>query len=219
MDIPSLEQFQTRKHFNEWREKVESFTNRNNLNYQFVKNDFGVSASKKELNQIARDIKKAQKLADEKIKEIESLPFAKGGTVGQRLPMFGRNNPSGITRPKDFNFKRVKARSDLDRIAERAKQKSTERYYDMRNLQMQENFVEILQLSFHSDADELVDLIKQVHPDDFYEIYQIHFDIFDFNLYDSEGQYVDADEGTIKQMKSYIEKYLRGDLPLDMKGF
>ena len=71
VDIPTLDDFKTRKQFNEWREKVESFTNRNNLNYQFVKNDFGVSASKKELNDIARDVKKAQRLADQKIKEIE----------------------------------------------------------------------------------------------------------------------------------------------------
>lgn len=219
VDIPDLEQFTSRKQFNEWREKVESFTNRNNLNYQFVKNDYGTVASKKELNQITRDIKKAQRLADEKIKSIEKLPFAQGGTVGQRLPMFGRNNPSGITRPKDFNFGRVRSKSDLDRIAERARQKSTEKYYDQRNWQMRENFKEILGLSFHSDADNLVELVDKIHPDDFYEIYQMHFDIFDFDLYDSEGQQVDAPENAIHQMTTYLEKYLAGEMSLDMKGF
>jgi hypothetical protein len=76
VSIPSLDSFQTREEFNEWKEKAGSFTNRNNQRFQFVKNEHGVVASKSLLNEISRNRKKEILLAEKKLKEIKANPVA-----------------------------------------------------------------------------------------------------------------------------------------------
>ena len=80
---------------------------------------------------------------------------------------------------------------------------------------MIENFIDILKLSFHSGADELIEELKKINPDDFYEMY-LMFDEFDFSLFDSEGQMLGADEGTIAQMLSYAKAFNNGELDLSL---
>jgi hypothetical protein len=221
VDLPDLESFQTRKQFNEWKEKQSSFTNRNNLHYQFIKNDKGVSASKALINKIQRDTKTAQRIADKKIEEINKLSNTpQGERLAQRRFLSGREqNVTGISRPRDFNFNNIHSHRQLMDRAENARKKSTPDYYDERNETMRNNFVEILELSFNSDVSDVVDMIKQMNPDDFYELYLIYFDTFDFALYDSEGQNVDADQGTIEEMKGYLEAYFNGEIDLSLKNF
>src|SRR5690625_5284905 len=67
--LPDLSEFQTRKEFNEWKELQSSFTNRANTEYQFVKNEYGVVASKREIYQVEQATKRAQRVADRKIQE------------------------------------------------------------------------------------------------------------------------------------------------------
>lgn len=115
--IPSLEDFSSRKELNKWVREVQSFRNRANRNYQFVKNQYGVSASKARLDRIEEKTKKAQKLADEQIDKYEDKPFISGGetqgTVGMQRP-----NKAGIYRPEDFNFEDVRSKQRLDEIEE-----------------------------------------------------------------------------------------------------
>lgn len=214
IELPSLESFSSRKEMNEWIRKVQSFRNRGNLDYQFVKNKYDVVASKKEIFEIKENTRKAQRLADEKIASMQNLPFISGGkqqhTVGMQRP-----NKSGITRPKDFNFDAVRNKQRLKDIQESTRNKSTKDYYDKRNEVMIENFIDILKLSFHSGADELIEELKKINPDDFYEMY-LMFDEFDFSLFDSEGQMLGADEGTIAQMLSYAKAFNNGELDLSL---
>ena len=53
--IPKLEDFGRRKEFNAWVREAERFRARGNDQYQFVKNQYGVSASKKQLKEIEMD--------------------------------------------------------------------------------------------------------------------------------------------------------------------
>lgn len=210
IDMPSLESFESRSEFNQWVKKAERFRNRAVTDYQFVKNEYGVVASKKQLNKIERKTRKAQKLADEKISELEDKPFYSGGkeqgTVGLQRPA-----KSGIYRPHDFDFSKVRSRQRLREIEGAMDKKSDESYYDERSKRMQDNFIEALEGSFNSLADELIDKIKKVPPDDFYQLY-LMFDEFDFIYFDTEGQSVESDETSIGQMMKYIERYERDGL-------
>ena len=118
VELPSLDQFKTRKEFNEWKESVSNFTNRANTEYQFKKNEYGVVASKKEINQIERDTKRAQKIAEELQKKASEKPFISGGkeqgTVGQRMMQMGKPNTAGIYRPPDFNFDKIRSKKQLE---------------------------------------------------------------------------------------------------------
>lgn len=214
IELPPLESFQTRAEFNEWKEKQSSFTNRANLNFQFKKNEYNVVASKKRLNEIERNVKRAQELADKKIEQYENKPFISGGkeqgTVGMQRP-----NKTGIYRPNDFVFEDVRSQRRLDEIEETMWAKADPIYYDERNKRMQDNFITSLTGSFNTLADDLIDEIKKIHPDAFYQIY-LMFDEFDFDYFDTEGNNVEADESSIGQMMKYIKRYQEGRLDDDL---
>lgn len=55
-------------------------------------------------------------------------------------------------------------------------------------------------------ADELVEAIKDIPASDFYQIY-LMFDEFDFDYFDTDGQFVSADETSIGQMMKYVNRY------------
>ena len=214
IELPSLESFSSRKELNAWVRNVQSFRNRGNLDYQFIQNEYGVVASKKEIFEIKENTRKAQRLADEKIASMQNLPFISGGkqqhTVGMQRP-----NKSGITRPKDFNFDTVRNRQRLKDIQESTRSKSNKDYYDKRNEVMMKNFVDILRVSFHSSADELIEELKTVNPDDFYEMY-LMFDEFDFSLFYTVDELTANDEGTINQMISYVKAFNNDEIDLSL---
>ena len=214
ISIPDLESFSSRKELNAWVKEVKSFRDRKNLDYQFDLNQYGVSASKSRLKKIEEKTVEAQKLADKEISKFHDLPFFSGGkeqgTVGMQRP-----NKTGISRPADFKFEEVRSKDRLDDIEGHVGKKSNPLHYDERMETMKENFINILRLSFNSDADKLIDKIDGLSADVFYQMY-LEFDEFDFELYDSEGQMVTANEGTITQMMSDIERYEKGELDTDM---
>jgi hypothetical protein len=222
VELPKLGNFSTREEFNQWKEETRSFTNRANQNYQFVKNDYGVVASKKKIHEIENATKEAQRLAIHMTENATNKPFISGdkvqGTVGQRMMQMGKPNVAGITIPKNFDFSKVRNQQRLEQIEQNMVKRSNPKYFDKRLETMKQNFMDILQLSFNSDADELIEKLKGIPTDDFYEMY-LMFDEFDFDLYSSENIGAIADEGNIKKMLSYIDRYYRGDIDFNLKGF
>lgn len=225
IELPDIQNFKTRADFTNWKNKVESFTNRHNTAYQFKKNEYGVVASKKRLNKIARENKAIINKAKKLVSEAENKPFISGGkkqgTVGQQMKQMGKPNAAGVTVPPDFDFSKMKFDSSLKAYEERIEKRSNEKYYDERSARMKDNFIQILGLSFNSDADELIDKLKDIPPDDFYEMY-LQFDEFDFDLYDSDGQLVQSDDeasNQVSQMLQYVKMYEQGNVNFDMKGF
>lgn len=224
IELPPLESFQTRKEFNEWKRKQESFTNRANQNYQFVKNKYGIVASKAKINEIEKNTKEAQRIVDEQREEIEDKPFISGGkqygTVGQRMQILSPSQVTGISRPSDFNFDDVRSYARLRTLDEGMAEKATPDYYDRRMSKMHQNFIEIVEKSFNSDwlSDKLVERLKKIPPDDFFELY-LTFNEISFEYFDSEGEDVTATEAMLNKIHSYLDRYERGDVNLDLKGF
>src|SRR5699024_3422087 len=101
----SIDEFSTRKDFNEWKQEMSSFTNRANTNYQFVKNKYDVVASKKQLFKIEQDTKEAQRIAKEEIqKHLDKPVYHKGkkiGTVEDRTLHMSTPDVTGVRVPKD----------------------------------------------------------------------------------------------------------------------
>lgn len=226
VNLPKLEDIKTREEFNRIKQEAKRVTNRANTEFQFVKNPFGVVASKKEIREIERNTKKAQRIAEQKLKEIEKKPFISGGkeqgTVGQRMKQMAKpETMTGINVPKDFNFDKIRDRKQLERKREGLERRIDENYYDKKMEQMKENFVRILELSLHNDADVLVEELKKMPADDFYEMY-LMFDEFDFALWDSDGIIFGREEEAmnhVSKMLTYVERYKEGKINMDMKGF
>ena len=211
VSLPKIDTFRTRKQYNQWKEQVQSFTNRANFDYQFVKNPFGTVASKKELNEMKRKTKIAQERARKLISGQMDKPWIFKGQVrstqGQRMQMMGGPaEAAGVTVPPDFDFNKMRTQRQFTERKEAIDKRMDVDYYDRKMERMQLNFMDILSLSFGPDADELLILLNELTPKEFWEIYQM-FEGFDFALYDSDGQDVDANLGQLHRMENYTEAF------------
>jgi hypothetical protein len=220
----SIENFSNRSEFNQWKERQASFTNRANTHFQFKKNEFDVVATKKQLNEIERKTKEAQRLSDQFNQKVDKQPFTSGGkeqgTVAEERWKLGKPLGAGIRRPLDFDFDRIKSQRELENKLKSSEKRADPIYYNKRMEIMQRNFIENIRQSLNSDGDELVKKLELIPPDDFYEMY-LMFDEFDFALWDSEGILFGNHEEAmqhVSQMLSYVERYEQKKINFDLKG-
>ena len=209
--LPKIQSFQTRKQYNQWKEQVQSFTNRANLDYQYVKNPFGTVASKKELNEMKRKTKvvqdRARKLISGQIDKPWIFKNEVKATQGQRMQMMGgQDEAGGVTVPPDFDFNKMRTQRQFRERVEAVDNKMDPEFYDKKMARMQLNFMDILSLSFGEDADELLILLNELTPKEFWEVWNM-FEGFDFTLYDSNGQNVRADLGQLHRMETYTQSF------------
>jgi hypothetical protein len=223
IEIPSLESISSRKAFNEWKQKVESFRNKANTHYQFEKNQYDVAVSKKRIHDIEHNTKVAQQNADEMIKKKMDKPFISGGKVqgtqGQRLLQMGKPNVMGITRPKDFDFQSIRNMKRFEEVEKNARKRANGEFYNERMDKMRESYIEQLEKAFNTDADSLVKKLREMPLDDFYELYDL-IDEFDFNVfYQMEGvNDSSVSDFVITQLESYVNQYYKGEIDLSLKA-
>lgn len=228
IQIKSITDFKTRDEYNEWSQKMESFLDRSNWKYQFKKNKYGLSISKSEENKLIRKTKLAQEKAKKQLEYAEKLPFVMGGkaygTVGDRIRQMPDAHELNIYIPPDFNFDAIQNQSQLRMKSDSIHKRANPDSIDKRMEDMRDNFMTILEKSHNSDADELIERLKNVPPKIFLEMYW-QFEEFDFTLYrsDPDEKFVQEirDRGTddINQMIAYIDAYEKGNLTFDMMGF
>lgn len=218
VDLPSIDDFSTRSEFNEWKAEQSRFTNRSVMKFQFEKNVYGVVASKQELFDVKRDTRIAQNIVKELEKQVKDKPFISGGrqqgTVGQRLEMVGKPNVGGIYSPPEFDFQQYKDRRGLEDKIKNMKERADPNLVDKRAEQMKSNFITALRENYNNFADDLIEVVKTVPAEDFYEMYHI-FDEINFFYEDSE----DKMKGKVEQLSSYFEKYRSGLVDMDLKRF
>lgn len=225
VDLEPLENFSTRKEFNEWKNQVSSFTNRYNLNYQFVTNKHGVTENKANLQRLERENKRAIRKAQDEIDRIKDMQTKRAGEetgkkFGEKVALWADENRTGIHVPAPFDFDRFKSKYDYEKRKEKIEERSKPEYYNKRQVTFQDNFIKSLEGSFNSDADPLIDEIKSLPSKVFFELY-IQNDEFDFErfVYDNEGVYDDSDMNDINAMMSVINKYKSGKNDTDLWGF
>lgn len=210
VSLPKIETFRTRKQYNQWKEQVQSFTNRANLDYQFVKNPFGTVASKKELNEMKRKTKIAQERARKLISGQIDKPWLMKGKVratqGQRMQMMAKDGIGGVSVPPDFDFNKMRTQRQFTERKEAIDDKMDPKYYDKKMARMQLNFMDILSLSFGEEADELLVMLNELTPKEFWELYDM-FKEFDFKDYDSDGQNVRAGIDQLRMLEGYTEAF------------
>lgn len=225
--LPKMDQISSRKEFNEIKEHLQGFTKRSNQQYSYMKNERGVSASRREINELKRNTKQAQKIADKIKSEIEHLPYytansdKPSGTVGQQMLKVMRPE-IGIFRPKDFNFDKIGTSSYLREKIESMRERSDPDYFDKRKVALKQNIILKLQRSFNSDADDLVDRIIEIDPDTLYELYLQHEEFQFAYRYTQEYSYSgngdDVNED-VERLETILDKYDDGEISMDLKGF
>lgn len=216
IDIPSIDDFNTRDEFNKFKEQQRSFTNRSNLNYQFKKNRYGFVASKADILRAERVTNRAIARAKELQSQIREKPFISGdtvqGTVGQQAEQLKYGKYTGITVPSEFDFEAIKTQSQLEQKIEAMENRNRPDYYDEKMSTFLENFLTKLDISFGYLDDDVFDEIetklKNMSPADFYDMYLI-FDAVDIDEYSSENELGLDEMGKLDELNSAIDRYIR----------
>lgn len=221
VELPKLESFETRDQYNEWKQSVQSFTNRNNLNFQFKMNPYGIVTSKADLMKIESDNRKAIRIANQKLKEQEKRQqkqLSEGKTpIGMIAP-----NTNFVQEVKQFNFNKVRSMERLNTLREANEKKADPKNYDEKAERMRRNFVSILEQSLNSDADALIERILAMPVDDFVELFDKEWEAFDFTMWSSEQLIFDTHNEAmqkVSEMMSHLDVYERGGVNMDLKGF
>lgn len=220
--LPKLEDISTREEYNKIKREIKSFTSRSNQNYQFVKNDYGVVATKKEINEVKRNTKAAQRIADRVKKEIEKKPFHIGGkqqtTVGQRMAQMARPDV-GISRPNDFDFDAIRSRHDFKRKMESMEDRADPNIFEKRKQALKENIIKKMEVSFNSDADELIKRLKTLDADVMYELFLTHEEFQFTYRYTRDHMGVDDINEEINDLHSILDRFDNGEENTDLWGF
>lgn len=223
---PKLESFSSRKEFNEFKKKAQSFTNRSNQNYQFITNKYGVTVSKKEYNELKRKTELTQRLARKKQKEIynklKDRPFIIGGErfgkISNKTKTMNIEEITGISVPFDFNFDRFQSKGQFYQRQENFGNRSTEAYYSKKNETLKENFITTIKNGFNSSADDVIEILSKIKADDFLEL-SIMFDEFDIRTYDSQNEGGLNDDDRLETLRGYLEDFNKGSISTFLKNF
>lgn len=214
-NIKNLNEVSNKEQANERLERMKKFTQSGSPNYRYKKNKYGVVATEAEINQAKRATKKAQRRAKDIIEKAEQLDIYRQGEktgekVGQEMQKMQRPNAGGINMPADFNFNKLDSRSRFEKKKANMEKRAKPDHYKERNKIMRDNFIEHLEWSLNDEGDKLVDALKQMNPDDFYEMYLQFPEDFDFEMWDSDGyNYLEGSKANqkAKEMMHYVERW------------
>jgi hypothetical protein len=208
ISLPSLSSFQNRKEFNNFKEDINKFNKGLKNDYKIVKNEQGVAFTKKEVKKYERKQKEAIELAEQH--------YAKTKTENQKIFL----KPSNLDIPRKIDLNDIKTRENFKTRMENLTKRSNPDYFNERDELFKTNYIKSILGSFNERevVNEIVELIQAIPADRFYDIYKEYIDYFDFELFDSEGQAVGADDGHLSVIRlvlssSINEERLLQDFP------
>jgi hypothetical protein len=208
ISLPSLSSFQNRKEFNNFKEDINKFNKGLKNDYKIVKNDQGVAFTKKEVKAYEKKQKEAIRLAEEH--------YEKTKTENQKIFL----KPSNLDIPRKIDLNDIRTRENFKNRMENLTKRSNPDYFNYRDELFKTNYIKSILGSFNERevVNEIVELLQAIPADRFYDIYKEYLEFFDFELFDSEGQSVGADDGHLAAIRlvlssSVNEERLLQDFP------
>lgn len=168
-----------------------------------------------------RMTKQAQRKSDRLINELSKLPSMKNnkekGTVAERAVQIGKTNATGITRPPKFDFGKIENRSHFERKKQSLETRLDTGFYAKKAETMKGNFIQKLQETFNSDADDVARKLEQMDNTDFYELYIMNKDDIDFDYLYTEDTTQNRD--FVNKIDDIVTGFDNGQTNMDLKGF
>jgi hypothetical protein len=191
ISLPSLSSFQNRKEFNNFKEDINKFNKGLKNDYKIVKNDQGVAFTKKEVKAYEKKQKEAIQLAEEH--------YEKTKTENQKIFL----KPSNLDIPRKIDLNDIRTRENFKNRMENLTKRSDPEYFNYRDELFKTNYIKSILGSFNEReiVEEIVELLQAIPADRFYDIYKEYIEFFDFELFDSEGQSVGADDGHLAAIR------------------
>ena len=227
LTFPSLPEFRegafkTRKNFNAFKKRVEEVTDRSFQPLQISENKRGMRYPNLAKQFGHREARKAQQKADEQRERYRDLPLIidgeQRGTVGDSQLALTDDEAYGIFRPSDFDIDDFVNPESVERRIEKDIERQTDEYFDEKKTQMLENFKSIFD-GKGEYAQEIVKMLEQVDPDDFYEMYLMFTDIISFEDWDSgTGEHISGDTNAwYYELEQILSGFMSGDIDTSLK--
>lgn len=216
---PKLENIQSRKQYNLWKEEAKDFTNRYNTRYQYVTNSAGKSFNKEKV----RKAEKATKIANYKIRQrqeqMSNLPvYYKGkqiSTVGREEARRQYSQISSTREYPEFDINNIQTESRLDDIIAYRTERAKADHFDKRDLQMRDNFIKMLEGQYGSNADKIIEEVKKLNGLQFVELFAMTRDIEMSSYYSKESE----DEEINGRLDQFMENVNRFKKNKNMQSF
>lgn len=204
--------FKTRKDFNLFKQTVEEVTSRSFKPLQIQDNARGIKYPRIMHNIGLKHAEKAKKEAQRQIDKIKDLPIIidgeERGTVADREISTPDSDAYGVYTPSDFDIDNFTTPQAVEKRIEKDKQRSDPEYYDERKEQMQQNFISIFDGQDPNEVPpEIVELLKGMTPDEFYEFYWMFPDLSfeDFDSESGQGFMSNAVEELLYRLSHFVE--------------
>lgn len=222
MPVPKIENFTSRKSFNQFKKNANKFLSQSTREFQFMESPTGAVVSKSELDRQDKYLKRINKNYNEQVNRLKGRPYYQGGkqvsTIDRRAEHMGSSNAMGINKPKKMGLEDIKSREGFLKKLERLERQADPDYYFKRNLRMKTNFIHALEGHYdEGEAQEIIDIIDDMDADDFFLAWASIAEI-NFSDYDSEGQTGEGDERSLGKLKSELERFMKKQDP-DFEGF
>ena len=198
MNVKSIDDFETRKDFNDYIKKAHVFTSSPSNIYR--KNRYGVVGSQEMLNEIKNELQKVNQQRKEKWNEIKNLDFKsrgeKTGTSIKQRQLMG-DDRFNVYQPLKFDFKNVKTRNELEQKLESLRYKQTDEYYDKRRQVLKDNLIKAIDENWGANGKDAKDYIQSLSNEEVEQKF-ISEDVFHFDYIYNE-----------KKLKSQINRFHR----------
>jgi hypothetical protein len=150
----------------------------------------GESLTKKQVKEYERKQKESIRLAKEHYEK----------TTAEQQKIFLK--PNNLDIPRNIPWQTLN-RKDFEQRLENLTKRSDPDYFNERDELFKTNYIKSVLGSFNERevVDEIVELIQAIPADKFYDIYKEFLEYFDFELFDSEGQTVGADDGHLAAIR------------------
>lgn len=215
-----IETFEYRWQFDEWKAQMKDFSK--NPKYKFKKNKKGFVADIVSIKQADKLNKEYIAKAKKRIEEGSKLPYypEPGEQLGTVKDLFLRmqkpEKRHGIFVPPEFNFDNIASAAEFYEYVAGRLLKLEDTYYSEANARMRDNFINSLERTFDSYADEAIKILKGMNPDVYYQMTLQYGDAFDFAAkYDRKTRTYGNMED-LKRINKYLELYKNGEVEIDM---
>lgn len=172
----NIKDFKTRDEFNAYKQQMESFLNKHNLNYQYVKNPHGVVVTKKEMNEIERTLKRVNRIREEEVKRRRKMPFKHGKkptefNVGEQEKLMGDTRFRESKHKVKNNFHNMKNYSDYEEWKKEVEEEFGGNYRDKRSQGYKDRYIKGLENIFGDESKQLIKHIEKMPLGDFMDVY------------------------------------------------
>lgn len=214
LNVPKLEDFQTREDFNNWKEQQTKITSGRSPHFNFKKNEHGLAVTEHLLN-----VKENREYMAQREARKEQAKARENKEAEQRAGYMAYPTRIGFHKT-GFNLDRMRSGGELERSMQRLIDQSTGQEYGRTKRRMMDNWLDSVAGSFENgEANDILDRFKQMSPEEWYDMYEQFYEDMTFRIYDSEGQLQSATDDNLDALRQYLDDYEWNLVNFDMKDF